>query len=52
MKSIEEIIGKAEAEELKAEFNDIMWNGGDYDDVEELLLGYGLEMDFVEQLMW
>ena len=51
MKAIEEIIGSEDAECLRSEFNDIVMNG-DVTQIEDLLLGYGLEMDYVEQLMW
>lgn len=52
-KSIESIIGKEDARNLRSEFNDLLLSeGANYDDVEELLLGYGLEMDFIEQLLW
>lgn len=52
-KSIESIIGKEDARNLHSEFNDLLLSeGANYDDVEELLLGYGLEMDFIEQLLW
>lgn len=51
MKAINEIIGEREAENLRSDFNDLLWSdGASYGDVEELLLGYGLEMDYVEQL--
>jgi hypothetical protein len=51
-KSIESIIGKEDARNLRSEFNDLLLGGANYDDIEELLLGYGLEMDFIEQLLW
>lgn len=47
MKEINEIIGNENAQELREEFNDILCNGGDYEDVEDLLLDYGLEMDYI-----
>lgn len=50
--SIESIIG-ADAQCLRADFNAmIMSPSCNYEDVEELLLDYGLEMDYLEQLMW
>ena len=52
MKQIEDIIGKEEARELKAEMNDMLSTGeADYEDLEELLNGYGLEPDYVECLL-
>lgn len=53
MKAINEIIGEREAENLRGEFNDLLWSdGASYGDVEELLLGYGLDPDYLEQLIW
>lgn len=51
MKAIEDIIGEREADNLRKEFNETIMSGNIMD-IEDLLLGYGLEMDFVEQLMW
>ncbi len=52
MERIEEIIGKEETRELKQEFSDLMHSDNvTYEDVEELLLGYGLEMDYFECLI-
>jgi hypothetical protein len=48
--TIENVIGEREAQELRSDFNDVLMNGGSYGDVEDLLLGYGLETDYVEQL--
>ena len=51
--SIESIIGKEDARNLRSDFNDLLMSkGANYGDIEELLLGYGLEMDYVEQLLW
>lgn len=51
MKAIDEIIGEREAENLRGDFYDLLGSGdANYGDVEELLLGYGLEMDYLEQL--
>ena len=51
-KSINEIIGNDETKELRNEFRDMLNSGNcTYDDVEELLLGYGLEMDYFDQLI-
>ena len=50
-RTIEEIIGKEESECLRGEFNDMICSGANYEDIEDLLMGYGLEMDYVECLM-
>lgn len=50
-RTLEQIIGEEETECLRSEFNDMICDGADYDDIEELLMGYGLEMDYVECLM-
>ena len=53
MKDIESVIGEGEAQNLRSDFNDLlMTDGCNYGDVEELLLGYGLEMDYMEALLW
>lgn len=53
MERIENIIGKEDARNLRKDFNEaIMSEGTNYGDIEELLLEYGLEMDFIEQLLW
>ena len=50
---IAEIIGEDSAKDLKQEFSDLMRSDDvTYGDVEELLLGYGLEMDYLEQLLF
>lgn len=52
-KAINEIIGNHGAKELRGEFNDMLNAGcADFDSVEELLMGYGLEMDYLEQLLF
>lgn len=51
MKAIEDIIGEREADNLREEFNEVIMTGR-FDQVEDLMLEYGLEMDYVEQLMW
>lgn len=50
-KSISSVIGEREAKNLRKDFNDLL-NTEDvnYGDVEDLLLGYGLEMDYFDQL--
>ena len=52
MKTIREIIGEEEERELRREFNDLLSTETDYEEVEELLLSYGLEMDYLEQLLY
>lgn len=50
--SIESIIG-ADAQCLRADFNAMIASDDcNFGDVEDLLLGYGLEMDYLDQLMW
>lgn len=47
MKEVQDIIGKEEARELKAEMNDMLSTGeATYEDIEDLFLSYGLEMDY------
>ena len=51
--SISSVIGEREANNLRRDFNDLLsTEGANYGDVEELLLGYGLEMDYLEQLLF
>ena len=51
MSSIENVIGKREADNLRDEFYELLGSGNaNYGDVEDLLLGYGLEMDYFDQL--
>lgn len=52
MKKIEDILGKEEAKCLRDDFNEILMGDCNYGEVEELLLGYGLEMDYLEQLLF
>lgn len=50
---ISDVIGEREAKNLRSDFNDLLGTeGANYGDVEELLLGYGLEMDYLEQLFF
>lgn len=51
-KEIEEILDCEEKEQLQDEMYDVICNGGNYDDVEDSLLGYGLEMDYLEDLLF
>lgn len=49
--SIESIIG-ADAQCLREDFNALIMDPScNYGDVEDLLLSYGLEMDYFDQLM-
>lgn len=49
---IEAILG-ADAQCLREDFNAIIMDeNANYGDVEDLLLSYGLEMDYVDQLMF
>lgn len=57
MKQIEEIIGNEEASSLREEFESMIDGSSSspmdlYDNVEDLLMGYGLEMDYLEQLLF
>jgi hypothetical protein len=50
---IEAILGLEEARNLRDDFNElIMSDDCNYGEVEDLLMGYGLEMDYLDQLMW
>ena len=50
---IKEIIGAESERELRSEFTDLLCTENcTFDQVEDLLLGYGLEMDFLEQLIY
>lgn len=52
MDNIKDILGEEEFENLKADLDDLISNGGNFMEVEDLLLSYGLEMDYLEQLLW
>lgn len=53
MSNVTDIIGKEETQELRGELNELLCTEGcDYEQVEDLLLGYGLEMDYLEQLLF
>ena len=52
MSNVIDIIGETETKELKGELNDLLSTGTNYDEVEDLLLSYGLEMDYLEQLLF
>ena len=47
MKHAQEIIGNEEFDNLKQEFWDELDNGASYNDIEDLMLDYGLEMDYL-----
>ena len=50
---IEAILGLEEASNLRDDFNElIMSDDCNYGEVEDLLMDYGLEMDYLDQLMW
>lgn len=52
MKEVQDIIGKEETRELKAEMNDLLSTGeATHEDLEDLLNGYGLEPDYIECLL-
>ena len=56
MKPIEEILGKEQAAELRAEIEDVLHSSDDYidiyEEVEQIMLDCGLEMDYMDQLMY
>lgn len=52
MTQIEDIIGKEEAEELRNEAQDALLSGAGYDEIEDIMLGYGLEMDYIDQVLF
>ena len=49
---VAEIIGCEEAESLETEVMDMIADGGSYEDVEDIMLGYGLEMDYLEDILF
>lgn len=51
METIKEILGAEQEQDLRSEFQNALENGAWYNDIEELLLGYGLEMDYVIDLI-
>ena len=52
MSDVIDIIGETDTKELKSELNDLLSTNTNYDEVEDLLLSYGLEMDYIEQLLF
>jgi len=52
-KTIEEILGNEEALELRENFNNMVMDGScNISDIDNLLMDYGLEPDYIEQLLW
>lgn len=52
MSNVIDIIGETETKELKGELYDLLSTDTNYDEVEDLMLSYGLEMDYLEQLLF
>ena len=52
MSSVIDIIGESDTKQLKGELNDLLSTETTYDEVEDLLLSHGLEMDYLEQLLF
>lgn len=52
MSNVIDIIGETETKELKGELIDLLSTETTYDEVEDLLLSYGLEMDYLEELLF
>ena len=53
MERLENIIGRDAAKDLRKSFNELLQSDHfSYGAVEDLMLDSGLEMDYVEQLMW
>ena len=50
-RQVSEIIGREEADSLRDEVWEAIGEGGSYDDIEEIMAGYGLEMDYIEDLI-
>lgn len=47
METVEKIIGKQEAQDLRDELNDALSTEDVcYEDIEDIMMGYGLEMDY------
>lgn len=46
-KSAKEIIGEEEFQNLKEDFMQELENDANYNDIEDLMLDYGLEMDYI-----
>lgn len=53
MKAIEKVIGRDDAKDLRKSFNELLQSDHfSYGAVEDLMYDFGLEMDYVEQLLW
>ena len=52
MSNVIDIIGESETKELKGELNALLSTNPTYEEVEDLMLSYGLEMDYLEQLLF
>ena len=52
MSNVIDIIGESETKELKGELNDLLSTDTNYEEVEDLMLSYGIEMDYLEQLLF
>lgn len=51
-KTVKEIIGKEQTEELRNELMDALSTGDcRYDDIEDMMLSYGLEMDYFPDMI-
>lgn len=50
-KTAKQIIGEEEFENLKEDFMQELENGANYNDIEDLMLNYGLEMDYIFDVM-
>ena len=51
MTRIEDILCEEEIAALKEDLNDLITSGGSFMEIEDLLLDYGLEMDYLEDLI-
>lgn len=52
MAHITDILTREEAQSLQEEFNELLCDGTSYEEVEELMLDYGLEMDYLFDLIY
>ena len=52
MSNVIDIIGESETKELKGELMNLLSTETNYEEVEDLLLSHGLEMDYLEQLLF
>ncbi len=49
---VADIIGREETDSLQTEIMDMIANGGSYEEVEDIMLGYGLEMNYLEDILF